>query len=229
MGTLVAGWAGVGAVGAGGTRLGRGVLAGGLAAAGGPVRPTGYRGCPDGGNGECGHGRGRAGRPPAPPPGRLAAAGLRPLVERGRGGWGVCALRAPGPARGAAGRRLGGHVLPGHRPAGAGAARPGAAADADRVAAVARLALVGVAHGGGAGRAAAGHAAGPQAAGGALPGGRQPVRPASLRRGAAVGQPGPARRHRSGRPGRGRVAGGAVPPPAASSASSCAGWSWPPP
>src|SRR4029453_3991257 len=94
------------------------------------------------------------GRPPAPSPGRLGAAGLRPVPGRQRRGRGVRALRTPGPARNPAGRRLGGPVLPGHRPRGADPAGFRAVTDPDRVAALASLALVGVADGGGARRPA---------------------------------------------------------------------------
>ena len=130
---------------------------------------------------------------------------------------------------GAPGRRLGGHVLPGHRPGGADPAGLCAAADPDRVAASPRwrwwawltagvLAVLLV----------------------AMPLAPRPPEeryqgvdnPLDLRpfEDAAGDLPGRARCGRPGPPGRSRVpwwrgtAG-----PAGWSASSCAGWSWPPP
>ena len=89
-----------------------------------------------------------AGRPAPPPPGRLAAAGLRAVAGGRRGQRRLQRLRAAGPPRLAAWGRLGGRVRAARRhPDGR---LPGAhpAAHPDRVAAVGALALVAPAHGG---------------------------------------------------------------------------------
>jgi translation initiation factor IF-2 len=212
---LVAGRAGLDAVG--GDHAGPGVrpLAGPAAAPGrsgrpGPAhlrhRPT------DRGHGERRHRRGGAGRPPAPPPGGLAAAGPGPVADGHGGGRAVPHLGAAGPSRLPAGGPVGGPVLPGHRVHRAHPDRLPAAADTHRVAALAPLALVGPGHGGRAGGPPAGGDGGRWAAGPVLPGDRRPLRPPRPRRGPAGRQPGRPGRHHPGR-GRGRrLAGGTLPP-----------------
>src|SRR5918993_2475251 len=98
----VGGRAGLGAVGPGHARPGRGAVDGspddpgrpsGAHRMARPVLPRGA-GLPD-----RNHRRGAGGQPPPPPPGGLAAAGLRPLADRQRGDHLLCGLRAGGPAR----------------------------------------------------------------------------------------------------------------------------------
>src|SRR4029450_1870958 len=112
---VVAGRAGLDAVGAGHARPGRGPLAGPAAAPGRPAGPDPAhpRHRPSrAGDGERGHGRGGAGQPPAPPPGGLAPAGPGPVADRHRGGRPVPDLGAAGPSRRPAGRRPGGRFYP---------------------------------------------------------------------------------------------------------------------
>src|SRR6266508_4192933 len=91
---------------------------------------------------------GGAGQPPAPPSGRLAAAGLRAAAagahQRGRG---IRPLRAAGAARGTAGRQLPGGARLGHLHPRARPSRLHPAAHPDRLAAIIALAVLATAAG----------------------------------------------------------------------------------
>src|SRR5512132_565875 len=190
---LVARRAGLGPVGPGRRWPGRGRLAGPAAAPDRPARAArpDPQGSPPGARvGQRGHRWGGAGRPPAPPPGGLAAAGPGPDGVRERARLWVHQLRRRPPRRRAS-RRPGRRVHAHHPRHGEHLARLCPAAHPHRDAAVAPLALVGQGHGGHAGRLGGGRAAGGQARWPARPAGRQPAGPACVRRGPAGCLPGP--------------------------------------
>ncbi len=157
-----------------------------------------------------GHGRGGAGQPPAPPPGWLADAGLRPVPERGPVGPGVHELLG-GPCRHPASRRPGCPVVARHH------------RHSDRLQRVILLltptgALPSPRWRWWAGVTAATPVAlllvltlipGPVIG---LPGGRQPARPPRARWWAASRLPGRLRHHHHRLRGGRRLAGGALPP-----------------